>query len=158
MRRALFGAPKGVIISHGAANYIASMTSSHMQIGPADTSLVMGSLAFIYPLAINCLASLHGGATVVLHERFHPKLVCEAVEVRRVSVTMGVPTMFVMLMNFGDVEQYDFSSMRLAISGGASLPDALCRRVKAALGFEIFDLRPPAPEFRPSAGRQGPSP
>ncbi|WJR75831.1 AMP-binding protein [Bradyrhizobium sp. NP1] len=134
------GAPKGVIISHGAVNYIATMTSTHMRIGRADTSLVMGSLAFIYPLAINCLASFRGGATVVLQERFHPKFVCEAVEMRRVTVTMGVPTMFVMLMNFGELEQYDFSSMRLAISGGASLPDALCRRAKDTLGFEIFDL------------------
>lgn len=134
------GAPKGVVISHGAVHYIASMTSTHMQIGPADVSLVMGSLAFIYPLAINCLASLKGGATVVLQDRFHPKLVCEAVQARGVTVTMGVPTMFVMLMNFDSVRQYDLSSMRLAISGGASLPDALCRRAKDVLGFEIFDL------------------
>lgn len=134
------GAPKGVMISHGAIAYIAEMTSSHMGIGPTDVSLVMGSLAFIYPLAINCLASIVGGAGVILQTRFHPKLVADAVEEYNVTIAMGVPTMFVMLMNFADNNARDFSSMRIAISGGASLPDALCRRVREKLGFEIFDL------------------
>ena len=134
------GAPKGVMISHRAAGYIAEMTSSHMAIGPRDVSLVMGSLAFIYPLAINCLAAIRGGATVVLQKRFHPKLVCDAIREHRVTVTMGVPTMYVMIMNFCESAACDFSTMRLAISGGASLPDALCRRAKQSLGFEIFDL------------------
>jgi long-chain acyl-CoA synthetase len=134
------GAPKGVVISHAAAAYIAEMTAEHMRIGPGDVSLVMGSLAFIYPLAINCLASMKGGASVVLQDRFHPKLVSDVIRERKVTVTMGVPTMYVMLMNFSETNECDFSSIRLAISGGASLPDALCRRAKEKLGFEIFDL------------------
>jgi long-chain acyl-CoA synthetase len=134
------GAPKGVLLSHAAETYTAEMTASHMQIGPTDVSLVMGSLAFIYPLVINALASFKGGASVVLQSRFHPQLASDAIRRHRVTVMMGVPTMYVMLMNYAEQTPGDFSSIRLALSGGASLPDALCRRGKARLGFEIFDL------------------
>jgi long-chain acyl-CoA synthetase len=135
------GLPKGVLLSHGAEIFTATMVSEHIAVTPADCSIVMGSLAFIYPLIINALASIKGGASVVLQDRFHPQTVAEAVKQHRVTIMMGVPTMYVMLMNYADEhEDCDFSSVRLAFSGGASLPDALCKRGKASLGFNIFDL------------------
>jgi long-chain acyl-CoA synthetase len=154
------GAPKGVLLSHAAETYTAEMTASHMQIGPTDISLVMGSLAFIYPLVINALASFKGGASVVLQSRFHPQLASDAIRRHRVTVMMGVPTMYVMLMNYAEDNACDFSSIRLALSGGASLPDALCRRGKERLGFEIFDLWgmtecTPVTSFDPRHDRRG---
>jgi long-chain acyl-CoA synthetase len=134
------GVPKGVLLSHAAENYTAEMTANHMQIGSKDVSIVMGSLAFIFPLVINTLAAVKAGASVVLQSRFHPQLAAEAVRKHRVTVVMGVPTMYVMLMNYAEENSTDFSSVRLALSGGANLPDALCRRGKERLGFEIFDL------------------
>jgi len=135
------GLPKGVLLSHGAEIFTATMVSEHIAVTPADCSIVMGSLAFIYPLVINALASIKGGASVVLQDRFHPQTVAEAIKRHRVTIMMGVPTMYVMLMNYADEHKdCDFSSVRLAFSGGASLPDALCKRGKASLGFNIFDL------------------
>lgn len=134
------GLPKGVLLSHGAEVYTATMVSKHLDIGPRDTSIVMGSLAFIYPLIINALAAMHGGASIVLQDRFHPQLASDAVKRHRVTIMMGVPTMYVMMMNYADQASVDFSSVRLAFSGGASLGDALCSRARNTLGFELFDL------------------
>lgn len=134
------GAPKGVLLSHAAEIYAAEMFAKHLQIGPSDCSIVMGSLAFIYPLVLNTLVSIKGGASVVLQDRFHPQLVERAVRTHRVTVMMGVPTMYVMLLNFADENQCDFSSVRLAVSGGANLSDALCQRSRASLGINLFDL------------------
>ncbi len=135
------GVPKGVLLSHGAEIFAAQMVAKHVGIMPSDCSIVMGSLAFIYPLIINALASISGGASVILQDRFHPQLVAEAVRKHRVTIMMGVPTMYVMLMNYVDAgNACDFSSIRIAFSGGASLPDALVKRGKASLGFNIFDL------------------
>ena len=115
------GLPKGVLLSHGAEIFTATMVSEHIAVTPADCSIVMGSLAFIYPLVINALASIKGGASVVLQDRFHPQTVAEAMKQHRVTIMMGVPTMYVMLMNYADEhEDCDFSSVRLAFSGGAS--------------------------------------
>jgi long-chain acyl-CoA synthetase len=134
------GAPKGVLLSHAAETYTASITRDHMAVGPNDVSLVMGSLAFIFPLVINALGSMSGGATVVLQNRFHPALVAQAIRTHRVTIVMGVPTMYVMLMNYSEANASMFPSVRFAISAGASLPEALCKRARELLGFEIFDL------------------
>lgn len=135
------GVPKGVLLSHGAEVFAAQMVAKHLAINSSDRSIVMGSLAFIYPLVINALASIAGGASVVLQDRFHPRLVADAVRKHRVTIMMGVPTMYVMLINYADTgKECDLSSVRAAFSGGASLPDALVKRAKASLGFSIFDL------------------
>jgi long-chain acyl-CoA synthetase len=134
------GLPKGVLLSHGAEIYTANMVADHLGTGPSDCSLVMGSLAFIYPLIINAIAAIKGGASVVLQDRFHPKLAAEAVRDRRVTIMMGVPTMYVMLMNYADQQACDFSSVRLAFCGGATLGEALCKRAVAILGLTLFDL------------------
>lgn len=135
------GLPKGVLLSHGAEVFATNMFSKHIAVTPNDRSIVMGSLAFIYPLIINALASINGGASVVLQSRFHPQLAADAIRNHSVTIMMGVPTMYVMLMNFAEANKNcDLSSIRLAFSGGAGLPDALVRRGKASLGFNIFDL------------------
>lgn len=135
------GVPKGVLLSHGAEIFAAQMVAKHLAILPSDRSIVMGSLAFIYPLIINALASIAGGASVVLQDRFHPQLAAHAIRKHRVTIMMGVPTMYVMLINYADSgKECDLSSIRAAFSGGASLPDALVKRAKASLGFNIFDL------------------
>jgi long-chain acyl-CoA synthetase len=134
------GAPKGVLLSHRAETACAEMITCHMLLGPADISLVMGSLAFIYPLIINTLGSINGGATVVIQSRFHPAQAAEAVAKHRVTVMMGVPTMYAMIMNYLGYAPGDFSSVRLALSGGASLPPAMCQRARESLGLELLDL------------------
>lgn len=135
------GVPKGVLLSHGAEIFAAQMVAKHLAITSSDRSIVMGSLAFIYPLVINALASIVGGASVVLQDRFHPELVANAIRRHRITIMMGVPTMYVMLISYADKgQECDLSSVRAAFSGGASLPDALVKRAKASLGFNIFDL------------------
>lgn len=135
------GMPKGVLLSHGAEVFAATMFTKHIAVTAKDRSIVMGSLAFIYPLIINALASINGGATVLLQDRFHPQLAAEAIRRHRITIMMGVPTMYVMLMNYAETTPgCDFSSVRMAFSGGASLADALVKRGKASLGFNIFDL------------------
>jgi long-chain acyl-CoA synthetase len=134
------GLPKGVLLSHGAEIFTATMVADHIGASPQDCSIVMGSLAFIYPLIINAVASIKGGASVVLQDRFHPQSVADAVRTHRVTIMMGVPTMYVMLMNYADRHACDFSSVRLAFSGGASLGEALCKRALASLGITLFDL------------------
>lgn len=134
------GKPKGVVLGHSAVTFIAEMFSTHSLMTASDISLVMGSVAFIYPLIINALSSLNAGATVIMQERFHPRLVAEAVKDHRVTVIMGVPTMYTMLANWGEGNRHDFSSIRIAYSAGASFPGSLAERVWKELGFNVFDL------------------
>lgn len=134
------GTPKGVLLSHGAERYAAIMSAEYIGITSRDCSIVLGSLAFIYPLIVNALSAISSGATIVLQDRFHPKLVADAIERFGVTILMGVPTMYAMLTSYAEQNRCDFSSVRVAFSGGASLSDALCNAARKNMGFEIFDF------------------
>jgi len=64
---------------------------------------------------------------------FDPKLVLEAVEKHKVTLSNFIPTMLNILVNFTSVKTHDFSSLRLILSGGAPIAKEVVRKV-----IEIF--------------------
>lgn len=154
------GKPKGVVLSHGAELFAVEMFSRHLGITPNDTSLITGSLAFIYHVILHAVTAINHGATIVLLDRFHPELACRAIERHRVTIMMAVPTAYVMMVNWSEGKICDLSSMRFAITGGANFPAALSDRVKTGLGFPVFDLWgmtecTPATAYDPARDREG---
>ena len=134
------GLPKGVVLSHRAVLFAAEMFSRHLAISPGDRALVTGSMAFILHLIVNGLTSLNHGATLVLLERFHPEMAVQAIEKHRTTFLMAVPTAYVMMLNWMGGKRCDLSSLRFAITAGASFPAALYERAKSVFGLPIFDL------------------
>ena len=54
--------------------------------------------------------------------RFDPAKVLEVIQRDRVTVFEGVPTMYIALLHHPDRDDYDLSSLRVGISGGAPIP------------------------------------
>jgi len=73
---------------------------------------------------LNC--TVRFGGTMVLVPRFEPGEVLDAVERHRATIFSGVPTMYFSLLQ-QDVTGRDTSSLRAAISGGASIPGEVIR-------------------------------
>lgn len=134
------GRPKGAVLSHDAELFTATMVAGHFRLCQDDVSLISNSLAFIYPLVIDCLASIHAGATVVLQERFHPELCLRGIERERASIFMGVPTMFSMMLDWAQRQAVDVSSLRFCISAGQNLPWNVAKRFRERFGVSVFDL------------------
>jgi long-chain acyl-CoA synthetase len=134
------GRPKGAILSHGAEVFAAKMVAGHYRLGSKDITLIPNSLSFIYPLVINCLASIYAGATVVLQERFHPELCLRGIEQERATIFMGVPTMFGMMLDWAQQQTVDASSLRFCISAGQNLSWNVATRFRERFGISVFDL------------------
>lgn len=134
------GVPKGVLLSHGAELFTADLVSRHMVITRRDTSLVMGSLAFRYHSILNMVSSIKGGASLILQSRFHPATAAADIQRYGATFLMGVPTMYIMMANWAATNEADFSSVRLALTAGASFPNSLRRRIREQLHLEVFDL------------------
>jgi fatty-acyl-CoA synthase len=66
--------------------------------------------------------------------RFDPGLVLELIEKHRGTVIGGVPTMLTALLAVAGRAGRDLSSLRIALSGGATAPPELVRRVEAEFG------------------------
>jgi long-chain acyl-CoA synthetase len=72
--------------------------------------------------SVAAIGHLAVGATLVLQERFHPEEAAEAIARYGVSVIIWVPTMYIMTLELAQSRVLDLSSLRVCVSGGASLP------------------------------------
>ena len=134
------GRPKGVLQAHASLLATADITAATFHLCDTDITLIPNSLSFIYPLAINALGCMRSGATVVLQERFHPELAMRGVESERVTVLMGVPTMFTMMLNWLEGEVVDCRSLRVGVSAGSSLAWSVVERFSRQFAAPLFDL------------------
>jgi fatty-acyl-CoA synthase len=84
----------------------------------------------------NLLALARGAALVIPAPHFDAGATLRAVHEERCTVLHGVPTMFVEMLEHGDLERFDTSSLRTGIMAGAPCPPELVRRVIEVMGCE----------------------
>jgi long-chain acyl-CoA synthetase len=70
--------------------------------------------------------------------RFEPKAVLDALERDRCTVIAGVPTMLHALAQ-QDIAGRDLSALRVAVSGGASLPEDVLRTFESTYGITVLE-------------------
>src|SRR5205823_5022388 len=78
------------------------------------------------------------GMTGVLAPRFDPPLVLELMERHRVTATVAAPTMWWRLLEDPSFAERDLSAVRLALYGGAPMPEALFERLRATFPEAVF--------------------
>jgi long-chain acyl-CoA synthetase len=104
------------------------------------------------------LMPLYSGATVTILESFQPKEVIETLLKDDITVFMGVPSMYVVLLEAGK-KNISFPKLRLAISGGAALPVEIYRQGREIMKLPIVEgygltEASPAVSFNPPDGVQ----
>jgi fatty-acyl-CoA synthase len=119
------GEPKGAV--HTQANLLANMAAaSEVQaLEPSDRVLTVLPLFHVGGLCIQTLPALYAGASVLLHPRFEPGAMLQAVARDRPSLTLVVPAVMKALIEHPDWPGADLGSLRAAWAGSSTLPDAL---------------------------------
>jgi fatty-acyl-CoA synthase len=118
------GNPKGVVYSHRAI-YLHSMA-----LGMADSAAVCEkdiALPVVPMFHVNAwglpFASVWFGTTLVLPgPYFTPKLIAELIQEEKVTITAGVPTIWLGLLKELEEGNYDMSSLRSILCGGSAAP------------------------------------
>ncbi|MFC2035436.1 class I adenylate-forming enzyme family protein [Chloroflexota bacterium] len=126
------GLPKAATTTQ--RNLVASMMNMMEPLSwqPDDVTLhtsPFSHVAATWPL----LDNLYIGGTNVVVERFDPKVVLEAIQENRVTSWNSIPTMISRLLEYPDLTNYDLSSLRWVVYGGAPMPIEVLRR--AILNF-----------------------
>jgi len=96
-------------------------------VNPATSGdVVFGGLALFHSFGQTVMMNMAvlAGTTPTLIPRFEPTTALEVLQRDRVTINGGVPTMYVALAHHPDKADYDLSSLRVCVSGGASLPTA----------------------------------
>ncbi len=117
------GKPKGALLTHSNPTWVAVNTQmSALAFNQSDSTLTVAPLFHIGGLAIYTLPMLYCGATVVLQAQFEPEPLLKEVEAEKVSMLFVLPAMWLVLSQRPDFDNYDLSSLRALLSGGAPCP------------------------------------
>ncbi len=116
------GRPKGAMLTH--ANVLWDAASANSLIGVTEEDILVGPLPLFHAfgMLVELALAVMLGAHTVLIARFAGNTALELMEKHRATVFAGVPTMFTLMLRSRRTPDYDLSSMRVAVSGGAPLP------------------------------------
>jgi long-chain acyl-CoA synthetase len=134
------GHPKGAELTHG--NLISNTEVSRVDIvqaGPDDVIFGGLPLFHVFGQTVALNVAVAAGACLTLLPRFDPAHALRIIASHRVTVFEGVPTMYVALLHQPDRADYDTSSLRTCISGGAALPVEVLRGFDEAFGVPVLE-------------------
>jgi acyl-CoA synthetase (AMP-forming)/AMP-acid ligase II len=128
------GRPKGAVLTHGASTRSYVTWSDVVGLRHGDRYLVVYPFFHCAGLKSAVLACILTGSTIVPCPVFEVATVMELVQREKVTMLPGPPALYQSLLN-ADLSGYDHSSLRLAVTGAASVPVDLVRRMRDDLGF-----------------------
>jgi len=142
------GNPKGAMLTHGNVYSNARDVSTYLGYRADDRIIATLPVFHVFALTVVVNAPLISGATVLLTPRFSPSEIFTLAREQQATVFAGVPTMYNFLYLLPEGKPEDFSTIRLAISGGASLPVALLHNfekkfnVRVSEGYGLSEASP----------------
>ncbi|XLS84603.1 hypothetical protein HN51_034769 [Arachis hypogaea] len=120
------GLSKGVILTHRSlvTNVAQQVEGENPNLHLKEEDVVLCVLPLFHIYALHCvmLCSMRVGCKVLLMEKFEMRAMLEVVEKQRVSVVMAVPPLVVALSKNPAVEEYELSSIRMALGMTESGP------------------------------------
>ncbi|MFB7450944.1 long-chain fatty acid--CoA ligase [Streptomyces sp. NPDC056194] len=132
------GRPKGAVLSHAGLRHNTEVNTVHIQQMTPD-DVVVGCLPLFHIFGQICTmsAAVRSGASLVLIPRFDPAAVLAAIARERATVFEGVPTMYAALLQHPS--DADVSTLRMCISGGASLPVEILHGFERRFGCPVLE-------------------
>ena len=132
------GKPKGAELTH--FQLYMNCTVAGGLFGARSDDVVLAVLPFFHVFGLSSVMNVfvrYGGCLSIL-PRFQPSAVLDAIEADRCTVIGGVPTMLHALAQ-QDIAGRDLSALRVAVSGGASLPEDVMRTFEDKYGIEVLE-------------------
>jgi fatty-acyl-CoA synthase len=135
------GMPKGVLYSHRAiaVHSLASTQSGTLGIAERDTVLPVVPMFHANAWGFPFTCTLVGAKQVFPGPHLDPESLLDAFERERVTVTGGVPTIWMGILQLLDAEpkRFDLSSLRSMIVGGSAAPRAMIEGFEQRHGLHV---------------------
>lgn len=123
------GKPKGVCLSHRTLVETAVRTGEAIEVEPSDRVLVSIPLFAVFGFSV-AIGTMSAGGTLVLQESFDAAEALELIAREQVTVLLGVPTMYHLLMREPAFDLRRLRRPRRAIIAGSSVSEDLVRRLQ----------------------------
>ena len=122
------GKPRGVLLTHANIHWNTLNVLSSVDLGADEVTLVVAPLFHIGGLNVNTIPTWHNGGEILLHRSFDAGATIGAIAEHRVTQLFAVPAMYTLMSQHPAFDTADFSSLRLAVVGGAPVPKPLLQR------------------------------
>ena len=109
--------------------------------GVNEESVVGIAIPVNHNFALSCpglLGGLYKGAKVVLLSSPKTEIVLEAIQKEKITIMPTPPALLIRWMEFPRLSDYDLSSLRYVIAGGARLNAEVAKKIGPVLGCEYF--------------------
>jgi long-chain acyl-CoA synthetase len=136
------GQPKGVMLTHRNVLFMAAVSARIRSLSPEDRLLGVLPMSHAVGLSVVLLGSLLSGVALYLAPRFDPVATLAAVERDRLTVVLGAPSMFSLLLEYADskgLKSLHFPLLRIISSSGAPLQPALKADIEKLFGMVLHN-------------------
>ncbi len=131
------GLMKGVMLTH--RNLVANIEQAHNSMPLSEKDTLVGLLPFfhIYGQTVVLNMGLAKGSTIVTMQRHDCDKLIDLIEEHGVTWLHVAPPVILQLANHSEVQDRDFSGLKLIISGAAPLDAELAGRAEAKVGAPV---------------------
>lgn len=135
------GKPKGVCLSHSNISSMLQGVVEFLQLNEGDRSYLILPLFHVNSIHFTLSAPLLVGGSVFLTNRFDSEQFLKNVDQYKPTFTVGVPTVYKMLMAIPakTIAQYDLSSLRYGLCGGAPITVSEFNRIQEMYPFKLLE-------------------
>jgi len=132
------GKPKGAMLRHEASVRAFHAWATVVGLTEGDRYLIVNPFFHAFGLNAGILACLITGATIVPHPVFDVPSVMRRVDEERISMLPGAPAIYQTILDHPDLDRFDLSTLRLAVTGAATVPVEMVRRMASELTFKTI--------------------
>ncbi len=133
------GSPHAAMLTHG--NLYSNIRQIQAAAGNEQSSsdVVFGVLPLFHIFGLNVVlgASLFAGSSILMIERFDPVSGLESIQKHKATIVTGPPTMWAAWAGVPGTDPDVMSTVRMAVSGAASLPVEVAQAIEAKYGVKL---------------------
>jgi len=134
------GTPKGVILTHGNLTFGGANVAQNYGLRDDDITIAVLPLVHVFANASPVLGSLSSGGKVVVVKKFNTENIYEAMKRYNVTWFPGVPSMFYYLLSDFSSNTRSIASVRMGLSGGASLTNESLREFEEKFKAKLLEV------------------
>jgi acyl-CoA synthetase (AMP-forming)/AMP-acid ligase II len=130
------GKPKGALSTHAQTVVTSRSWVKSVGLKADDKYLIVNPFFHSFGYKSGWLACMIAGCTILPHAVFDTEGVIARIAKTRVTVLTGAPTVYQSMLMSPSHETADLSSLRLAVTGAATVPRTLIERMASELHFK----------------------
>jgi long-chain acyl-CoA synthetase len=136
------GLPKGVMLTHRGLLFVAVVSADIRSLTPDDRLYGILPMSHAVGLSVVLLGALYSGCALYLAPRFDPVAALTTLEKDAVTVMLGAPAMFSLLLEYTKMKgitERKFPALRIISSSGAPLHAAVKADVEKLFGMPLYN-------------------